>query len=128
MIASKVSARALPHKHPPPHFSVLGMPIPPPALPTPRRPAPQVGSYHLDLDIDYVVEALVATFSVLMGRRPRFTAHGGTREENLALQVTRVRLPQAPACLHTPRTSMPGAPARILRTCLPCLACGPHWP
>ncbi len=47
----------------------------------------QVGAYHLELDIDYVVEALLSTFAVLMGRRPRFTAHGGSREENLALQV-----------------------------------------
>jgi hypothetical protein len=49
----------------------------------------QIGSYHVDLSIDTVVEAVVSLFSLAVsgGVRPRFKAHGGTISENLALQV-----------------------------------------
>ena len=49
----------------------------------------QIGSYHVDLSMDTVVEAVVALFSLAVsgGVRPRFKAHGGTIAENLALQA-----------------------------------------
>ncbi|MEW5302061.1 MAG: hypothetical protein WDW36_004871 [Sanguina aurantia] len=54
--------------------------------------ARQVGSYHYSVAIDSVVEALVALFQGMTGKRPLFRAHGGSTSENLALQNIQARL------------------------------------
>mmetsp|Transcript_23328 Transcript_23328/g.59695 ORF Transcript_23328/g.59695 Transcript_23328/m.59695 type:complete len:726 (-) Transcript_23328:433-2610(-) len=54
--------------------------------------AGQVGSYHLDLNIDSVVESLVSLFVAVCGKRPAFRVDGGTPAENLALQNIQARL------------------------------------
>lgn len=54
--------------------------------------AQEVGSYHYSVAIDTVVEALVALFQGMTGKRPLFRAHGGSSAENLALQNIQARL------------------------------------
>lgn len=52
----------------------------------------QIGSYHMNVNIDKVVTALVETFAEASdGNTPRFTAHGGSVRENLALQNVQAR-------------------------------------
>ena len=52
----------------------------------------QIGSYHMNVNIDKVVTALVETFADASdGKTPRFTAHGGSVRENLALQNVQAR-------------------------------------
>ena len=52
----------------------------------------QIGSYHMNVNIDKVVTALVETFAEASdGKMPRFTAHGGSVRENLALQNVQAR-------------------------------------
>lgn len=60
------------------------------------------------------VEALVTLFTTVMGKRPRFRAHGGTTPENLALQNIQARVgrggagsPRLPAW-HSPVGISPG--------------------
>jgi len=51
-----------------------------------------IGSYHMNVNIDKVVTALVETFAEASdGNTPRFTAHGGSVRENLALQNVQAR-------------------------------------
>lgn len=52
----------------------------------------QIGAYHLDINIDKVVTALVTLFVRITGKTPRFAVHGGTQAENLALQNVQARL------------------------------------
>jgi NAD+ synthase (glutamine-hydrolysing) len=54
--------------------------------------AEAIGSYHTDLNMDTVVQAIQSLFSVVTGRVPRFKAHGGSQTENLALQNIQARL------------------------------------
>ena len=55
--------------------------------------AAQVGAAHLTAVIDPVVEALKLLFVSLVGKEPRFRAHGGVdARENLALQNIQARL------------------------------------
>ena len=56
------------------------------------RLATQIGSYHLTLNIDGMVEAVLNTFSNLFGKRPQFVLHGGTPTEDVALQNLQARL------------------------------------
>lgn len=56
------------------------------------RLAAQVGSYHLEMKIDSMVESVVLAFQFITGRRPEFTLHGGTNAEDLALQNIQARL------------------------------------
>ncbi|RUO95396.1 hypothetical protein BC936DRAFT_144159 [Jimgerdemannia flammicorona] len=51
-----------------------------------------IGSYHTDLNMDTVVQAVHALFSLVTGKAPRFRLHGGTDAENLALQNIQARL------------------------------------
>lgn len=53
--------------------------------------AAEVGSYHLDLDIDIVVSSFTKLFQVVMGKLPKFKVHGGTYAENIALQNIQAR-------------------------------------
>ena len=52
--------------------------------------AETIGSYHIDLNMDTVVASVQSLFSVVTGKTPRFTLHGGTQAENLALQNIQV--------------------------------------
>ncbi|HHZ89129.1 TPA: glutamine-dependent NAD(+) synthetase [Candidatus Poribacteria bacterium] len=54
--------------------------------------ADQVGSYHLDVNIDSVVSALVSTFIKLTDKTPKFRIEGGTDAENVALQNIQARI------------------------------------
>lgn len=49
-----------------------------------------IGSYHVDIDIDMAVSAVIAIFQKFTGLTPRFKVHGGTNAENLALQNIQV--------------------------------------
>ena len=54
--------------------------------------ANEIGSYHIDCNIDTLVSAMVKTFEVITGKIPKFKAHGGTHNQNLALQNIQVLL------------------------------------
>lgn len=54
--------------------------------------AEEIGAYHLNVDIDTVVGALLTLFTTLTGKRPQFKVNGGTQTENLALQNIQARL------------------------------------
>ncbi|KAI8336571.1 hypothetical protein BC941DRAFT_494830 [Chlamydoabsidia padenii] len=54
--------------------------------------AEAIGSYHTDLNMDTVVQAIQSLFSLVTGRIPKFKAHGGSQTENLALQNIQARL------------------------------------
>ncbi|XP_050811288.1 glutamine-dependent NAD(+) synthetase isoform X1 [Gopherus flavomarginatus] len=54
--------------------------------------AEQIGSYHINLNIDVAVKAIVGIFSMVMGRSPQFRVHGGSSRENLALQNVQARI------------------------------------
>ncbi|KAJ2697489.1 glutamine-dependent NAD(+) synthetase [Coemansia sp. IMI 209128] len=57
-----------------------------------RALAAAIGSYHIDVDMDAVVAAIVGLFALVTGRTPRYAVHGGTSAENLALQNIQARL------------------------------------
>ncbi|RUS20180.1 glutamine-dependent NAD(+) synthetase with GAT domain-containing protein, partial [Endogone sp. FLAS-F59071] len=57
-----------------------------------RLLAEVIGSYHTDLNMDTVVQAMHALFSLITGKTPRFRVHGGSNTENLALQNIQARL------------------------------------
>jgi len=52
----------------------------------------EIGSYHIDANIDIMVTAVIKCFEMLTGKTPRFKVHGGTNAENLALQNIQARL------------------------------------
>ncbi|KAG0258698.1 glutamine-dependent NAD(+) synthetase [Actinomortierella ambigua] len=54
--------------------------------------AETIGSYHIDMNMDTVVAALQALFTLITGKTPAFRAHGGSNVENLALQNIQARL------------------------------------
>nr|XP_013006315.1 glutamine-dependent NAD(+) synthetase isoform X3 [Cavia porcellus] len=54
--------------------------------------AQQIGSYHIGLNIDPAVKAIVGIFSLVTGKIPLFSAHGGGSRENLALQNVQARI------------------------------------
>uniref|UniRef100_A0A8I6GEG1 Glutamine-dependent NAD(+) synthetase n=2 Tax=Rattus norvegicus TaxID=10116 RepID=A0A8I6GEG1_RAT len=54
--------------------------------------AQQIGSYHISLNIDPAVKAILGIFSLVTGKFPRFSAHGGSSRENLALQNVQARI------------------------------------
>ena len=51
-----------------------------------------IGSYHIDLNMDTVVTAIRSLFSLVTGITPKFKVHGGSDAENLALQNIQARL------------------------------------
>mmetsp|Transcript_39470 Transcript_39470/g.97086 ORF Transcript_39470/g.97086 Transcript_39470/m.97086 type:complete len:719 (+) Transcript_39470:93-2249(+) len=58
-----------------------------------KQLAGEIGAYHLDASIDIVIEALTKLFVMVVGKTPRFRAHGSTdARENLALQNIQARL------------------------------------
>lgn len=52
----------------------------------------KIGSYHVDLNMDTLVESVVTVFEVATGKRPIFKIFGGSQTENLALQNIQARL------------------------------------
>jgi len=54
--------------------------------------ASDIGSYHLDTDIDSIVAAVKSLFVTIVSKEPKFKAHGGSETENLALQNIQARL------------------------------------
>lgn len=48
-------------------------------------------SYHVDLNMDLLVSAVVQLFGLVTGVKPKFKVHGGSQAENLALQNIQVR-------------------------------------
>ncbi|XP_030917029.1 glutamine-dependent NAD(+) synthetase isoform X3 [Geospiza fortis] len=54
--------------------------------------AEQIGSYHINLNIDAAVKVVVGIFSVVSGRTPQFSVYGGSSRESLALQNVQARI------------------------------------
>ena len=61
--------------------------------------AEQIGAYHLNVNIDSAVAAMLRLFTTLTGKTPRFKVHGGSNTENLALQNVQARLRMVTAYL-----------------------------
>ncbi len=51
-----------------------------------------LGSYHVDCDIDTIVDSFLNVFVSVTNLTPRFTLYGGTSQENLALQNLQARI------------------------------------
>uniref|UniRef100_A0A8C7LLT0 NAD/GMP synthase domain-containing protein n=1 Tax=Oncorhynchus mykiss TaxID=8022 RepID=A0A8C7LLT0_ONCMY len=51
--------------------------------------AAQIGSSHMNLNIDMAVKGMLGIFSMVTGKCPQFCANGGSTRENLALQNVR---------------------------------------
>ncbi|PSS15388.1 hypothetical protein M430DRAFT_277694, partial [Amorphotheca resinae ATCC 22711] len=54
--------------------------------------ATEIGSYHLDLNIDGPYKAIVSLFSSVTSYVPKYKVYGGTNASNLALQNIQARL------------------------------------
>lgn len=54
--------------------------------------ASQIGSYHLEINIDSAVSALLAIFNAVTGLKPKFRTQGGCARQNLALQNIQARI------------------------------------
>nr|XP_056707002.1 glutamine-dependent NAD(+) synthetase isoform X3 [Euleptes europaea] len=54
--------------------------------------AEEIGSYHININIDGVVKAVWGVFSAVMGRLPQYHVCGGSSCENLALQNVQARI------------------------------------
>lgn len=54
--------------------------------------ANQVGSYHLEINIDGAVSALLTIFNLVTGLSPKFRTQGGCPRQNLALQNIQARI------------------------------------
>lgn len=54
--------------------------------------AKAIGAYHTDMNIDTLVSAITTLFTSTFGVSLRFRVHGGTYEENIALQNIQARL------------------------------------
>lgn len=53
--------------------------------------ANQLGSYHIEINIDPVISALLSIFTLVTGVSPKFRKHGGCARQNLALQNIQAR-------------------------------------
>ncbi|XP_054627131.1 glutamine-dependent NAD(+) synthetase isoform X3 [Dunckerocampus dactyliophorus] len=54
--------------------------------------ASQIGSTHMNVNIDMAVKGILGVFSMVTGRWPAFRASGGSHRENLALQNVQARV------------------------------------
>lgn len=54
--------------------------------------ADRIGSYHVDMNMDKLVGAVISVFELATGKRPIFKVFGGSQTENLALQNIQARL------------------------------------
>ncbi|KAI1895956.1 hypothetical protein AGOR_G00112110 [Albula goreensis] len=57
-----------------------------------RQLAEQIGSTHINLNIDLAVKGMLGVFSMVTGKLPQFRANGGSTRENLALQNVQARI------------------------------------
>uniref|UniRef100_A0A3Q1AQ21 Glutamine-dependent NAD(+) synthetase n=1 Tax=Amphiprion ocellaris TaxID=80972 RepID=A0A3Q1AQ21_AMPOC len=57
-----------------------------------RDLARQIGSTHMNINIDMAVKGILGIFSVVTGRWPQFRVNGGSLRENLALQNVQARV------------------------------------
>ncbi|XP_071329020.1 glutamine-dependent NAD(+) synthetase-like isoform X2 [Trachinotus anak] len=57
-----------------------------------RDLANQIGSTHMNINIDMAVKGILGIFSAVTGRWPQFRANGGSHRENLALQNVQARV------------------------------------
>lgn len=57
-----------------------------------RELANQIGSTHMNINIDMAVKGILGIFSVITGSWPKFRAYGGSPRENLALQNVQARV------------------------------------
>ena len=65
-----------------------------------RRLAAAIGSYHLSIKIDIIVEALLKVFRLATGGKvPKYESQGGTRTQDLALQNIQARIRMVSAYL-----------------------------
>lgn len=51
----------------------------------------EIGSYHVNLNMDGVVSSIITLFEITTGKRPIFKIFGGSQTENLALQNIQAR-------------------------------------
>ena len=65
-----------------------------------KRLGESVGSYHLSIKIDLMVEAVIKVFTMTTNKTPQFSMHGGTNAEDLALQNIQARLRMVTAYLY----------------------------
>jgi len=65
-----------------------------------KRLAEAIGSYHLSIKIDLMVQAILKVFTLTTGQTPRFSSRGGTSPEDLALQNIQARLRMVMAYLY----------------------------
>ncbi|XP_029001052.1 glutamine-dependent NAD(+) synthetase [Betta splendens] len=54
--------------------------------------ASQIGSTHMNINIDMAVKGILGIFSALTSKWPQFRANGGSHRENLALQNVQARV------------------------------------
>nr|XP_060621495.1 glutamine-dependent NAD(+) synthetase isoform X1 [Anolis sagrei ordinatus] len=54
--------------------------------------AGEIGSYHININIDGAVKAIWGIFSTITGRLPQYRVDGGSARENLALQNVQARI------------------------------------
>lgn len=54
--------------------------------------ASTIGSYHIDMNMDALVDSVITVFELATGKRPIFKIFGGSQTENLALQNIQARL------------------------------------
>ncbi|XP_037344390.2 glutamine-dependent NAD(+) synthetase [Pungitius pungitius] len=54
--------------------------------------ANQIGSTHININIDMAVKGILGIFSVCTGKWPQFCVNGGSHRENLALQNVQARV------------------------------------
>lgn len=54
--------------------------------------ASKLGSYHIDMNMDALVDSVITVFELATGKRPIFKIFGGSQTENLALQNIQARL------------------------------------
>lgn len=64
-----------------------------------KRLGEAIGSYHLSIKIDLMVNAVLEVFRLTTGHMPRFASRGGTMTEDLALQNIQARLRMVTAYL-----------------------------
>lgn len=57
-----------------------------------KKLATAVGAYHLDMNMDSLVDSVIKVFEIATGKRPIFKIFGGSQTENLALQNIQARL------------------------------------
>jgi NAD+ synthase (glutamine-hydrolysing) len=64
-----------------------------------KRVGEAIGSYHMSVTIDAMVQAVLKVFTTAFGKPPRFAVHGGSLAEDLALQNIQARLRMVTAYL-----------------------------